>query len=70
MHLIKEREVTFLDASEKLVVLFEDEGMTQDEAGGLTEKREQLKLLGLVIDQLGLILLAIGLNHLELPPAG
>lgn len=70
MHLIKEREVTFLDASEKLVVLFEDEGMTQDEAGGLTEKREQLKLLGLVIDQLGLILLAIGLNHLELSPAG
>lgn len=70
MHLIKERKVTFLDASEKLVVLFEDEGMTQDEAGGLTEKREQLKLLGLVIDQLGLILLPIGLNHLELSPAG
>lgn len=50
MHLIKERKVTFLDASKKLVVLFEDEGMTQDEAGGLTEKGEQLKLLGLVID--------------------
>lgn len=50
MHLIKERKVTFLNTRKKFVIFFKDEGMTQHKAGGLTEKREQLVLLGLVVD--------------------
>lgn len=70
MHLIKELKVTLLNASEKFIVLFKDEGMTQHKARSLTEKREQFELLGLVVDQFGLIFLAIGLNHLKLSPTG